>query len=360
MARSKKVLSLILAVVMVLGVFAVNAFAATETGTFTVTAAPTSVSNGDTITVTVTATTDFYAGPMSIPVTYDSTNFSLVAGSVTVSDVFGASATDKVINTNTAGLVRVLITPKTSATPVAPKMSSTTVFTFQLTATGSTGSYDIAVKDDQKTSTNVNGTFYCGSFSTSDPKTATLTTMGQTLNRVASTVTYAAAATPVLQVADGVTGVYIDRTSTHTGFAGFVYGIPTDAGTTILSQLKTPAGSISVTNNSNSQASTGATIELKNAQGTTIETYYFIFFGDVNGDGYVDATDVSSVDGVAGYIDSSYAAGDASREGMAADINGDGFIDATDVSAIDSLAGYVTSTTQAEFAATVATAKGLS
>ena len=57
--------------------------------------------------------------------------------------------------------------------------------------------------------------------------------------------------------------------------------------------------------------------------------------------------------------DFDYAADDGSVAGMAADINGDGWIDATDVSYVEGVASYSDFPTQAEAAANVAAAKGI-
>ena len=90
-----------------------------------------------------------------------------------------------------------------------------------------------------------------------------------------------------------------------------------------------------------------------------METYYYVNFGDVKGDGYSDSGDVSIIDGVASWIDFSFMAGDGSAAAMAADVNGDTFVDSGDVSVVDSIASWVLITTQAEIAATVAAGLGV-
>ncbi len=168
-------------------------------------------------------------------------------------------------------------------------------------------------------------------------------------------------AVPELDLSDlGVTnGVFIDKASQSNDGAGFVYGINTDLGDSIADALATPAGSIRVTENEMGVMSTGAKIELLDDSGNVVETYYFIFFGDVNGDGWVDATDVTSVEGTASYSDFDYSAGDGSIMGMAADANGDGWIDATDITYLEGVASYSDFPTQAETAAAVAASKGI-
>lgn len=155
------------------------------------------------------------------------------------------------------------------------------------------------------------------------------------------------------------TGVVIDRTSFCANGDGFIYGIDTDLGACIEDYLATPAGSIRVTENAMGMYSTGATIELLDDNGETVATYIFVFFGDVNGDGLVEAADLSLIDGVANYLDFDYMAGDGSAESMAMDINGDGLIEAADLSFYDGVANYLEFPSQAETAAVVAAGLGI-
>lgn len=362
MAKTKKGLSLVLAVVMLFSMLAVGAFAAdAENAAFTVsTDAAGALSAGDTVTVTVSLTTDYFVGPLAVPVTYDATAFDLVAGSLNVSKIFGDATTD-VVSSTKDGSVYVVISPKTSGTPTTAVVNNLTLFTFQLTAADVNGDFPIAITEDQKTADNPGGKWYCGSFDSADPKTANLKTVGQTFTKTDASVTIGSAAQPELQLSESgvANGVVIDKVSTCNDGAGFIYGINTDTGESIRDALATPAGDINVTPNDLGQMSTGAKIELLDNNGNVLETYIFIFFGDVNGDGFIDGIDVSAVDGVASYMDFTYGADDGSVEAMASDINGDGFIDGIDVSDIDGVASFMSFPTQAEYAATIAAAKGI-
>lgn len=363
MTKAKKAISVVLAVVMIAGLFAFGAFAADQNATIAVSASESQVDVGATVTVTVAATTDYFAAAASVPVYYDAAAFELVPDSVTPStDLYGAGYTDTAINTAEAGCVMVAFIPKADGT--AKQLSNTTLFTFQLKAKADAAASAITTKaEDQKTADNIGGKLYLGAYSTEDVNTAEVTTVGQkfTLTNATVTVGSGAAVEPELQLSEtgSAAGVIIDRVSTCNDGAGFVYGIATDMGESIEDMLTTPAGSIRVTANDQGQMSTGAKIELLNAEGTTVETYYFVFFGDVNGDGFVDGIDVSNVDGVASYMDFSFMAGDGSAVAMAADVNGDMFIDGIDVSNIDGVASYMDFTTQAQFAEIVAAALGV-
>lgn len=361
MTKAKKVLSLVLAVVMVAAMFAFSASAsADQNATFTVTPSATTAQIGDVITVTVALTTDYYAGPTSVPVYYNPNVFEFVAGSVSGSAIFGAGATDVQSNNDaTAGCLRVAFIPQ-SANGATAQILSGTLFTFQLKAIAN-GNSDIQIKAaDRKTTTNVGGTLYCGAYATTSVSSA-VDMYDQTFAITNAKVTVGGAATPELQLSEtgAANGVVIDKTSTCASGNGFVYGINTDLGNSIADALATPAGSIRVTENANGVMSTGATIELLDDKGDVVETYYFVFFGDVNGDGFVDGFDVSSIDAVASFMDFSYSGADGSAVAMAADTNGDTFIDGFDVSDIDSVASYLSFPTQAEYAATVSAALGV-
>lgn len=170
------------------------------------------------------------------------------------------------------------------------------------------------------------------------------------------------AAEPELQLSENGTsaGTIIDRVSYCANGNGFVYGIDAYSDADILDKLATPAGSIRVTANDMGVYSTGAKIELLSASGDVVETYYYIYFGDINGDGVVDFSDVTTVEGINSFMDFDFAAGDGSVAGMAADINGDEVIDFTDVTYVEGVNSYIDFPMQSETAATVAANKGIS
>lgn len=363
MTKAKKAISVVLAVVMIAGLFAFGAFAADQNATIAVSASETQVEVGATVTVTVAATTDYYAAATSVPVYYDAAAFDLVPDSVTPStDLYGAGYTDTAINTTEAGCVMVAFIPKAGGT--AKQLSNTTLFTFRLTAKANAQASPIATKaEDQKTATNIGGKLYLGAYSTADVNTATVTAVGQEFSLTNTAVTIGSAAAPELQLSEtgSAAGVIIDRVSYCADGNGFVYGIDNVySDTDILNNLTTPAGSIRVTaNEAYSAFSTGAKIELLNANGDVVETYYYIFFGDANGDGWVDTNDATFVNGIAGYSDFDYTAGDGTVQTTASDVNGDGWIDTNDATYVEGVAGYMDYPTQAETAATVAIAKGI-
>ena len=305
MVKSKKILSLALALVMALGVLTMGVFAAktTPTATFTVSASASEVANGDEVTITVkaNATETFYAGPMSLPIEYDASLFEYVADSATVENIYGAGTTKSAVKAE-AGKLTVALTPSTSGAVTAPDLNGAnlTVLTFKLKAIGTTGSSTVAIANDQKTADKIGGKFYCGSFDSADPKTAELTELGQTLNRVDTTISYKSVGTPelVLTAAGEAAGTVISTNyCTADGFDGCVMGIDTLGIYTtenIANNVTVNNGTMVVnTDASNGIETTGAVIEVYNNSGDLVAKYVFIYFGDLDRDGSITGTDAS-------------------------------------------------------------------
>lgn len=322
MTKAKKAISVVLAVVMIAGLFAFGAFAADQNATITVSASETQVEVGATVTVTVAATTDYYAAATSVPVYYDTAAFDLVPDSVTPSaDLYGTGYTDTAINTTEAGCVMVAFIPKAGGT--AKQLNNTTLFTFQLTAKANAQASPIATKaDDQKTATNIGGKLYLGAYSTADVNTATVTAVGQEFTLTNTAVTIGSAAAPELVVTEGTTG-YIDEARKY------VYGVT--AGDVATNYFEaTNGGTIEmVANDSGVKNGTGALLQLKGTDGAVLDTYTLIIFGDVNGDASVDATDSSIIlQNVAGTSELT------ELQQFAGDVTADSVCDATDASII--------------------------
>lgn len=347
MVKSKKILSLALALVMALGVLTMGVFAAktTPTATFTVSASASEVATGDEVTITVkaNATETFYAGPMSLPIEYDASLFEYVADSAAVANIYGAGTTKSAVKAET-GKLTVALTPSTSGAVTAPDLNGAnlTVLTFKLKAIGTTGSSTVAIANDQKTAANIGGKFYCGSFDSADPKTAELTEIGQTLNRVDTTISYkGVVGTPELVLTDIGTeaGTVIDRTTTCNDYAGYVYGVDTlGDGADILDYVTTNVGSVEVVENENGVVSTGATIVLKDAAGEVLETYVFVYFGDVTCDGIVDLDDSSYIKSKEAYL---VDIDEGTPEFIAGDITTDTLLDLDDASLIQAQEAYI-------------------
>lgn len=344
MARSKKILSLVLAVAMVIGVFAINAFAVAPSATLTLSANAAQVASGDTITITVTANSNenYYVGPFGIPLTYDATLVSFV--SATVADIYGNSTTDSAINSSASGKVVAQGWSTASGNPVAPNLNGANValvtFTFTATADG-TATFGIDTAD-QKTATNPSGKFFVGSFDGSNPNNANLTQIGHTLTVNPVDVTIGSAEPNTLVIKDTAPQTpIIDTVNVEVGYNGTIYGIDTldqnddfDAKATLAECLTTTLGDdYLVIEDVNGYETTGTIIKVLDADGSTVlETYVFVFFGDVDCDGYITSSDGF----IASYYEVYYEGIDTLAQYMAADLDGDGMISSSD----DFIASY--------------------
>lgn len=344
MVKSKKILSLALAFVMALSVLTMGVFAAktTPTATFTVSASASEVAPGEEVTITVeaNATETFYAGPMSLPIEYDPSLFEYVADSATVANIYGESTTKSDVKAE-AGKLTVVLTPSTSGAVTAPNLSGAdlTVLTFKLNAIGTTGSSTVAIANDQKTAANIGGKFYCGSFDSADPRTAELTEMGQTLNRVDATVSIRGGAVEPnkLVIKDTAPSTpYIDTVNKSAEYTASIYGIDTLG----FNENFTPEGKIAdyltttlgdaylrITTPESGVETTGTVIEVLDADGVTVlEKYIFIYFGDVDGNGDITNAD----DFLVAYYEIETEGIDTLEQLMAGDVDGNGDISNAD------------------------------
>lgn len=315
MKNIKKVFCLAMALVFVMSAVSFSAFAAktTPTAEITVKADKTEkIANKEQVTVTVSATAgeDYYVGPVSIPVTYNPDLFD--ASEAKAEDIFGAGTTDSSVNIDSeTGKVTVVITPLTSGEPKAPNLNGneTTLYTFKLTAKADSGSCDVAAVNDQKTLSHTGGTLYMGSFDSDDPRTAELTTMGQTLNLDKATVKLTigedvAPADLELTTSGTEAGVVIDKTKTFGGqYDGVVSGF-TQAATNTFKNNRyittntqaTNGGSLKITTSDGKTAAsgnygTGSVIQVLNSDGSESKKYVVVIYGDVDGNGLINAAD---------------------------------------------------------------------
>ena len=334
MTKAKKVLSLVLAVVMVAAMFAFSASAVNEkNATFTVSVDKATVSQGEVITVTVNLTTGYYAGPTNVPVYYNPAVFEFVAGSVAGANIFGATATDVQSHNDAAtGCLKVAFIPNTADGTAAAKLLNGTLFTFQLKAIAD-GTSDIGLKaEDQKTATNIGGTLYCGAYTSSaiDNNPATV---GQTFAITNTSATVGSAEKPTLAVKDTAAVTPVIDTVNKFGYTGSVYGIDTLGSVTLdgelAENLTTTLGDeyLRITVPESGVETTGTIIEVLDTDLTTVlETYVFVYFGDIDADGMISSTDsffAEYYEGAAEGIDYAYQL-------LAGDVDGDGMLSSTD------------------------------
>lgn len=326
MSRSKKIVGLVLAVVLMLGSLTM-AFAATDPGagnytaTVAVTPAAASIAAGESTTVSVKATTNFTVGALSVPLFYEKANVTLsnIAVPATAGYAYSTDATAKNaasvfasagLDSATYGFVMVTYIPEAGA--ATRVFADEQVLSFTVTANAGVADGTAVnfktVEASRKTSTNPTGTLYVG-FINSDTINAVPTNIEATGLVTSSTVTIGSAMTPAdLAIKAGATaGVIIDTHKTFGGqYDGVVYGFTlSDSAASIKTTTMyttnleaTNGGSLSFTPIKVGRYNcygTGATIQVKNSDGTLSKTYVIVIFGDLNSDGAITAADTGLV-----------------------------------------------------------------
>ena len=332
MTKAKKAIGVILAVVMLATMFAFGSLAVTPgNATFTVTPSATQVEIGDTVDVTVAVTTDYYAGPIGVPVHYDAALFDYVEGSFKRNaDIYGAGAADANFFNNN-GCLTVAFAPKSEVDGVkAQVLNNVTLFTFQLTAKAN-GVSPVQLKaEDQKALGNMTGKLYCGEKANSSITSAD-TMIGQTFTLNYSSVTIGGASEPnTLVIKDTAPSQpVIDLQNKSEEYTGSVYGMDTLGWNddlapegAIAEYLTTTLGDeyLRITMPESEVETTGTIIEVLDADGVTVlETYVFIYFGDVDGNGEINSDDGYK----ASFYGLNYMGLDTLEQLMAGDLDGD-------------------------------------
>ena len=320
MSRSKKIIGLVLAVVMVFASFTM-AFAfedpADKTATVAIVPAASNIEAGASTTVSVKVTTNFTVGTFSIPVFYEKANvtvsgitvpsaagysYSESATAVDAAKIFASAGLDSA----TYGFVMVTYIP--SAGTATSTLNDSEVLSFTVTANaGASGTVNFqTVEASRKTSTNVTGTLYIGSIA-SDTINAVPVNVEATGLVTSAAVTIGSAAQPAdlaLTATGTEAGVLIDTNKTFGGqYAGVVYGF-TQVNNTTFRNTTYLTNNLEVTNGGSwvigrsigkTGYGTGTTITIKNADGSDAgKVYVVVIFGDVNGDGLINTGDTST------------------------------------------------------------------
>lgn len=121
---------------------------------------------------------------------------------------------------------------------------------------------------------------------------------------------------------------------------GIIYGL--EEGVTSLDGFVAYDGCEIVYTETSAGFGTGTKVEVL-YKGEVVETYYIVIFGDVTGDGYIDAFDVAVLSSAANF-EIEYE--DGSAYAFAADLNGDEFVDSFDCAVLNAAANYETTIPQ--------------
>lgn len=304
---SKKILSVLVAIMMVVSMFAVCANAVSYEDDETAAeytqdwALGEPVDNGDgTWSVDVYLTTNYGTGPIEFVLTNTDTSVAAIK-SVTLGDAIPADYNATVSVSKAKGKVMIIADTTGTGTITAEEIEgviATVVYTY-----AGEGSAEIAIEDNAKSATNPAGTLIAARMSDGDVVTGEGIT-GQTVTVGDSVIIGGAAEAPTLAVIDGTIGVidttrqdmYCDMDGYGTGdatFTGYIYGVEPEASETVDAIFEVVGdGELEIiANEAGSEAGTGTIVNVLDANGEVVESYVLVIFGDVNGDGFVDAAD---------------------------------------------------------------------
>ena len=130
-------------------------------------------------------------------------------------------------------------------------------------------------------------------------------------------------------------------------FTGYLYGVEPEMFETVDAVFEVVGDGYMVVNASAldgaSDAGTGATVEVYDNNDNLVETYVLVIFGDVNGDGMIDAVDAGDIefhDGWAYEMSSNGMRFEYAYQNLAADVNADYMADAVDAGDVEFHDGY--------------------
>lgn len=338
MKTSKRILAVLLTVVLAFSVFAVSAFAVDGSMTYTVAADSTNYATGDTVTVNVYLKNDYNATCLRFPVLYSADVFEIPTagvkltayddcltykGSLEANTSNDASLYPAEYDSSAYGCVLVQWTAAVTSTNIGCFNSAEPVkcFSFQLkvksTAGGATGSIFIPAESDL---------FY--NQAVIDVTDAT------TICRINTTLAFEGLDVEIdAGGSDGITTyagsqVIIDYTNkVIKNWAGL-----TMSKATIQANVQ-PIGNATLTYAASTLDAgtwgTGAKVRVW-VDGALLDDYYIMIYGDVNGDGAIDVTDLSAV---ARHISlTTVLSSDIAKD--ASDIDRSGDADVSDLSAL--------------------------
>lgn len=356
---SKKILSVLVAIMMVVSMLAISASAVSYEDEETAAeytqdwALGEPVDNGDgTWSVDVYLTTNYATGPIEFVLTNSDTAVAAIK-SVTLGDAIPADYNATVSVSKAKGKVMIIADTEGTGTITAEEIDgviATVVYTY-----AGSGSAEIAIDDNAKSETNPAGTLIAARMSDGDIVTGTGIT-GQTVTVGDSVFIGGAAEAPTLGVIDGTIGVidttrqdmYCDEMEMGTGdatFTGYIYGVEPEMFEDVYAVFEVIGdGELEiVANEAGSEAGTGTIVNVLDANGDVVESYVLVIFGDVNGDGMIDAVDAGDIelhDGWAYEMSSNGMRFELAYQAFAADVNCDFMADAVDAGDVELHDGY--------------------
>lgn len=313
MSKTKKILSIVLALAMMLSTFAVTAFARAsyesedDAGLYNQTwALSEPVDNGDgTYTIDVSLTTDYATGAIQFVLT----NTDIAAVEYTSIELGDAIPEDynadisAMASAKDESALNVMIIPSTVGIDTMAAEAIDGVIA-RVTYTLVAGSADITLKDDAASETNPAGTLIAARVSDSNIVTGDLI-VGQDVVIDVATVTIGTSVLPsdLAKKATAEAGILIDTTHTFGGaYDGVVFGFTMTTASTFMSTAyitnnleATNGGSLSFSRSIGKTGyGTGTVITVTGLDGG-VKKYVVVIFGDVDGSGMININDTKAV-----------------------------------------------------------------
>ena len=348
--KLKKTLCVVLAVVLCITATIVVVTANTKEASIQILSEKTQIAAGDSTTISVKVTTNFSVATMSIPVFYDKTMVSVSEATALLTDYSVKSTTTDAESVNSSKVYAntniseenygfVLVTYIGSAgTNVAASIDEV-VLTFKITAkTDVLGETVVkCVTESVKTTDNIAGMLYFGS-----------PTSGNTINSVPENVEKIdlTSASQIINIGgtsepntlvlnENAPFEAIIDTVNCGDFTGAVYGFDTLGWNdefivdgTIADFVTTAYGDeyLEVVVGDAGVETTGTVINVLDEEGNVVESYVYIYFGDMDMDGGVGAGDAQ----IAEYYELNFMGIDSLHQFMAGDLDSDSMPGASD------------------------------
>ncbi len=312
MSKTRKILSIVLALAMVVSTFAISAYAGAayeseeDAGNYNQTWALSEVDNGDdTHTVSVSLTTDYATGAIQFVLTNtDDAAVTFVEDSAVLGADYPYDA-DFSAYKREDGSVIVMIIPDTTGETLIEAAEIDGVIA-ELTYTLVSGSADIALEDDAASATNPAGSLIAARADDGNLVTSTMV-VGQTvaIEEGMESVTIGNAALPsdLVKKATAEAGIIIDKGHTFGGaYDGVVFGFTQTAANTFMN-TNYLTNNLEATNEGTLTFSrsigktgygTGTVITVTGKDGDP-KQYVVVIFADVDGNGLTNTNDVTAV-----------------------------------------------------------------
>ncbi len=350
--KNKKIISLILAIVICLTASILVVTANAKNATVEIFSDKTELSTGESTTVSVKVTTNFPVATMSIPVFYNKTLVSVSDAQATLTDYsvknttidFESADASKIydntnINKDDYGFI--LVNYIGSAGSQVPENINGVVLTFTITAKENVDGNALinCVSESVKTSDNVAGMLYFGAAvngRTIDAIPENVENIDLSVAAETITITKKAATPNTLILNENAPfEAIIDTTNNCDGeYTGTVYGFDTlgwndnfTVDGAIADFVTTAYGDdyLEVVTGDAGVETTGTVINVLDTEGNVVESYIYVYFGDIDMDGNVGTSDA----GIAEYYEGTYDAEGAGihnlAQYMAGDLDGDSY-----------------------------------